>query len=373
MNNLTEFFRQASFYRYHEDFDKNERLYKICLESAFSDSRSLMRSNPKESLRLFRRAFLSRDNNIIDWRIHEYILDWIDHGPNGFIEAVEELWDEKRALNTRFVSFCDCLTDRGVRKPGDQLAVTSTFLMTLSANLYPPVKTESFRTATRLAGWEGFEYKLKPVQRYESAVRFMDELVRLAPRFDVEFRDRLDAQGAIWCIYGGWSKVPVPDWWQNTPEQRLRQQERNYNLNFDEFEGSDDQLTSTQKLALVKMRQGQDKFREKLVRLWRSCSVTCCSDLTFLRASHIKPWKISDDRERLDPFNGLLLSPNLDIAFDRGLITFEDNGRILISPQFSASNRKLLGIKPSLRLRDVDPKHRPYLQYHRDEKFQKKK
>jgi predicted restriction endonuclease len=202
----------------------------------------------------------------------------------------------------------------------------------------------------------------------------MDLLLASAVDFHVDLRDRLDAQGVIWCIYGGWRKMPVPDTWVNDPERRLQQQQLIYASELEELEVEPEagHLSITQKLSLVQARRGQDKFREKLVRLWSTCAVTSCSELTFLRASHIKPWKEADNQERLDPFNGLLLSPNLDVALDKGLITFEDDGRIRISKQLALRDRKLLGLNLSLRLRSVDPRHLPYLQYHRKYRFKEK-
>ena len=105
---------------------------------------------------------------------------------------------------------------------------------------------------------------------------------------------------------------------------------------------------------------------------WDQCAVTGCSELRLLRASHIKPWKSANNQERLDPFNGLLLSPNLDAAFDKGLITFEDSGRIKISKQLTATDKRVLGIGPSLCLRKFSSKHTDYLKHHQENVFKEK-
>jgi HNH endonuclease len=83
--------------------------------------------------------------------------------------------------------------------------------------------------------------------------------------------------------------------------------------------------------------------------------------------SHIRPWRDSDNRQRLDPFNGLLLAPQLDALFDAGLISFEDSGQILLppSPSLSTDDRRLLGVHPDLKLRKIDERHKPYLSRHR--------
>lgn len=63
---------------------------------------------------------------------------------------------------------------------------------------------------------------------------------------------------------------------------------------------------------------------------WASCAISDVTVPEFLRASHIKPWRDSSNQERLDPFNGILLNAALDIAFELGFISFNDDGAILI-------------------------------------------
>lgn len=132
-------------------------------------------------------------------------------------------------------------------------------------------------------------------------------------------------------------------------------------------------IEKTEKIQLLKARIGQGAFREYLIDYWQGCAVTKCKEIGLLRASHIKPWRYSDDFERLDPFNGLLLIPNLDAAFDKGYISFDDQGRILISPCLDEKEISILGINQEMRVRAslIHIKHRVYLKYHRDNRFKK--
>ena len=125
----------------------------------------------------------------------------------------------------------------------------------------------------------------------------------------------------------------------------------------------------TSKRALVATRVGQDDFRAQLIRYWKTCAVTGCSVARILRASHLKPWSECDSRERLDPFNGLLLAPNLDALFDCGLITFADSGDVIVSTELDPDACVALGIAPAMRLRKVNTAHLPYLKYHRENVF----
>jgi predicted restriction endonuclease len=124
-----------------------------------------------------------------------------------------------------------------------------------------------------------------------------------------------------------------------------------------------DSLTATEKSILVSARVGQGQFRQRLLEQWDGCAVTGYRMPAMLVASHIKPWRSASNIERLDPNNGLLLLANLDKAFDRGFITFKDDGQILISQVLERP--EVLGIKPQMRLA-VREQNLQYLRYHRD-------
>lgn len=122
----------------------------------------------------------------------------------------------------------------------------------------------------------------------------------------------------------------------------------------------------TEKSALMKARIGQGAFRQKLIAYWSGCAVTRFADSSLLVASHIKPWRASSNVERLDPFNGLLLVPNLDRAFDAGYITFTPEGIVMISPMLVGSEQ--LGIHRGMSI-SLDPRHAQFLDFHRREVF----
>jgi len=118
----------------------------------------------------------------------------------------------------------------------------------------------------------------------------------------------------------------------------------------------------TEKSNLIKLRIGQGAFRQKLVAYWKGCAVTGFKDTNLLVASHIKPWRASDNAERLDPFNGLLLVPNLDKVFDAGLITFKEGGDITISPLLTEPDK--LAVSAKMRV-ELEPKHQAFMTFHR--------
>lgn len=131
-----------------------------------------------------------------------------------------------------------------------------------------------------------------------------------------------------------------------------------------------DRLEDTEREAVILARMGQGVFREQLLALWKGrCCVTGTSVKSAIVASHIRPWRDCNNTERLDRFNGILLVGTLDRLFDAGLITFEDNGDIRISAKVPEQERTLLGLSTKMKLREVTPRHHPYLAYHRKHVF----
>ncbi len=137
-----------------------------------------------------------------------------------------------------------------------------------------------------------------------------------------------------------------------------------------EFEKSNKGIPETQKETLVQSRIGQGKFRSDLIDYWKCCAVTGCHTAELLKASHIKPWRDCDNIERLDQYNGLLLSPNIDAAFDSGLISFDDDGKILISSKLNKEEAQKIGYHSKLRILNLSKKHLGYLEHHRNNVFQ---
>lgn len=124
-------------------------------------------------------------------------------------------------------------------------------------------------------------------------------------------------------------------------------------------------IKATTKTRLVDARLGQGRFRRDLERIWgHRCAVSGCGVSEVLRASHILAWCDSNDAEKLDSANGLLLRADIDALFDRGLISFTDAGTMLVAERLSPSDRALLGVPQRLRQRPAAV-HLSYLARHR--------
>lgn len=128
-------------------------------------------------------------------------------------------------------------------------------------------------------------------------------------------------------------------------------------------------LDQTTKKRIIDARIGQGYFRENVIKVWKGCSISKYEKFDLLIASHIKPWKDSDNKEKLDQYNGLLLKPNYDRLFDKGYISFEDSGDMKISPLLCENDLHAFGVSSSDKLHKVEKEHKFYLAYHRKHRF----
>lgn len=128
------------------------------------------------------------------------------------------------------------------------------------------------------------------------------------------------------------------------------------------------EINKTEKTALVNARVGQGKYRRDLIEHWGCCALTGFTNVRFLIASHIKPWRESANQERLDPYNGLLLLPNLDKVFDLGFVTFDKKGKIIVSDHLDDADKIGVSLDMSLALTN---EHQEYIKFHRDVVFER--
>jgi len=129
------------------------------------------------------------------------------------------------------------------------------------------------------------------------------------------------------------------------------------------------EITVTQKQQLIQARIGQGLFRQNVERIEKACRITAVNDRRLLIASHIKPWKISTNEERLDGHNGLLLSPHIDKLFDKGWISFSEKGALLVSSRDILSTLKMWHIDPNQRVGAFTERQKRYLEHHQKEVF----
>lgn len=127
-------------------------------------------------------------------------------------------------------------------------------------------------------------------------------------------------------------------------------------------------LTGEEKEIITKARINQSKFREMLLKKYSKCCLCSVSNPDLLVASHIKPWSVSTPKEKVDINNGLLLCPNHDKLFDKGFITFTEEGEIVISNKLNMVDRVYMNVKDGMRV-DLTEAGKQYIKYHRENEF----
>lgn len=125
----------------------------------------------------------------------------------------------------------------------------------------------------------------------------------------------------------------------------------------------------TEKERLSKIRVGQSLYRKKLLKGLKKCPITLITDERLLIASHIKPWYLSNDLEKVDIYNGLILSPLYDKLFDSGLITFSKDKRLYISPLISKDTILKLNLQEKIYDELPIEGREKYLEFHNNNVF----
>jgi 5-methylcytosine-specific restriction protein A len=122
----------------------------------------------------------------------------------------------------------------------------------------------------------------------------------------------------------------------------------------------------TERKGIVTSRVGQGAYRKRILHRWEyKCAVTGFDKLDIVVASHIVPWSKATDNERLDVYNGILLSPTYDALFDRHLITFENNGKIILTDQIEKEAFQKIGVSGTEKIKNFCFDNYDYLEKHR--------
>ena len=280
-----------------------------------------------------------KDNNFVDYRHKDDFEKAAKLNPVGIGMALYNLFktDNDAATLEELVKY--------LGRPYD----TISFLFFLKdSDNYFPCRPRNFRNSFSLLGMDITCFTELNYDNYCAYNEALKELATLYSNYAGHITV-LDAHSFAWVIY----KYPFV---------------HDYIFNADSSNTRDPKKEGT---AVTKTRLNQSEFRANVINAWGGrCAVTDCTITEVLEAAHIKGWKdckLND--ECISQYNGLLLTPNLHALFDKGLISFDENGIILISDRLSQQNQAILGIKPNMKLRKVDPEREKYLRYHRTNVF----
>lgn len=165
-------------------------------------------------------------------------------------------------------------------------------------------------------------------------------------------------------IFGAYPVVPDELIPPEEPEDNLDEEE----IIVDQIL-NDESLTETVREQLIMARVGQGKFRSRVEMVSPACRVTGVSDGNFLIASHIKPWRVCSNEERMDGNNGLMLSPHIDQLFDEGYISFEDDGSLIVSSALPPEVLAAWSIDICVNAGKLNELQSRYMAYHRRSVF----
>jgi hypothetical protein len=131
---------------------------------------------------------------------------------------------------------------------------------------------------------------------------------------------------------------------------------------------SDRQLPETEREAIIVARRGQGLFKQRVMQIEDRCRITGVTNPIHLRASHCKPWRDANNEERINGENGLLLTPTIDHLFDRGFISFEDSGVLIVSPVAHAPSLNMMGVATDqiINVGTFTQGQKQFLDYHRE-------
>ena len=148
------------------------------------------------------------------------------------------------------------------------------------------------------------------------------------------------------------------------PEQDIEEWERRVEVEIT----ANAAIRETERSALVQARRGQGQFRDNVRTIERACRITKVERMEHLIASHVRPWRDSSNEQRLDGENGLLLTPTVDHLFDKGFISFENSGQLIVSPVADPLSMKRMGIEHERRINvgTFSEGQRRYLEFHRE-------
>lgn len=206
-NRWKSFLYWAGRFRDAPDFDANERDYKVALADAVGAARQAILSNDPGWHAVLEEALRSRNNNLIGWRESDRFLKWAAGQPEDGLAALHAIWADGLDPVDAMAAFLERLPKAAVSSPGQRVALGSVLLMGVDPYRHPPYRPTPLQLAYKLTGFGTPE--TEEVARYRQALAFIDAVLERAPASDLELRDRLDGQSAIWAVSFG----DVPATW----------------------------------------------------------------------------------------------------------------------------------------------------------------
>jgi predicted restriction endonuclease len=292
-------------------------------------------------------AIEQQHNNLVEWR-GKYGPDKL---PHRLLFKLEKHSPELSQLEATIYSLYHDDNDESIFTElvhifGKKYSLLAYLFFLKDRSKYLPIAPVQFDSAFALLGVDFSTSHKCSWENYSSYLELIQDVQNLLNQYLASETSLLDAHSFLWIIASHISEI-------KDDAEMVEYKE----------------ISQTEREAITKARIGQGRFRKHLIDYWRQCAVTNCGELNLLKASHIIPWSKATLSDRINPYNGLLLSPSLDAAFDSGYISFDDKGHIVISKSLSDGDREALGLSVGMNLRKIDTRHKRPLEYHRGNVF----
>ena len=279
---------KALLFLQHVRFQQYEVEYKCRLASHLRKAQNAILNHESSWRELLRKAINCPEDNITNWRLREPFLGWCENDSDSVKLALEALWNTGEPINERVDAFAGKLVDAGIKQPGAQLCLISVLLMPSGWTDCPPVRAKVLSTAVEKLGLSTIPQDASVAERYALFMDILDSLIKFSQNYSRPLKNRLEAQGTVWCVTGGWRAISAEDI-SVTPPEFDEDAEKDILAAAHELES----LGETERQAVVSARRGQGRYRNDLLNLWVNCAVTGCTVERLLRSSHLKPWKLS--------------------------------------------------------------------------------
>ena len=235
-----EFMRWVRRFREWGEFDAAERNYKLETADALAKARESLQTGTLEPAAVID---VLRATNLITWRTIDAVSKWAAENTDLFRAAVRDLWASEAPVDGRVDAFAKVLHDVPNASP---VRLAAALLMATGPTNHPPFSTGTVRNACGLVGYPQWRRRASPGEKYAQALKFFDRVVEEAGRCGVELRDRLDAQGAIWCVVKyKTTDDPLPSWSTEDRQALLAYREQKPQASGGNSRGRDTVVTET--------------------------------------------------------------------------------------------------------------------------------
>ena len=236
-------------------FQPNEVEYKLSLAADLRKAQDAVLNKESTWLDVLEKAINSPEDNIVNWRLRKPFLAWCKNKSDLAKRALTALWDSSLPLDERIDTFSGILLGAGMSQPGQQLCITSVLLMATAPVECPPARARVLSTALEKLGLLKVPSDASIAERYQVFVDLLDGLIEFSQDSPRPLRNRLEAQGTVWCVTGGWKRLTLNTGFNNVHGDLDEDAEKDISAAAQELTD----LQETERRAVVSARRGQGR------------------------------------------------------------------------------------------------------------------